>query len=69
VSKEESAKVATTVLNDYVASRDTKEVQVGIQGDLLGGGCSGAVALATWFTNAFEKKDIPRDASKVGPLF
>jgi hypothetical protein len=65
---EESAKLASTLLNDFVTTRDTKELQQALEQEFIGGGGNGAVAITTWFTNAFEKKDIPRDVSKVSSL-
>jgi hypothetical protein len=67
MDEKRSARLATTLLNDYVASRDTKELQLAIQQELIGGGENLTVALTTWFTDSFEK-DIPRDVSAVSFL-
>jgi hypothetical protein len=68
MDEKRSARLATTLLNDYVASRDTKELQLAIQQELIGGGGNLTVALTMWFTDSFEKKDIPRDVSAVSSL-
>ena len=65
MSEEESAKKASTILNDFIASKDIKKAQGAIKGEFLGRGGSGAVALYTWITQSFEKEESERPTCKV----